>query len=37
MTTKTLTKEIEEMKERIRIIALKNLKAENLMNLASAF
>ena len=38
MTSKTLTqKEIEEAKERIRIIALKNLKAENLMNLASAF
>ena len=38
MTSKTLTpKEIEEMKERIREIALKNLKAENLMNLASSF
>ena len=30
-------KEIEEAKERIRKIALKNLKAGNLMNLASAF
>ena len=30
-------KEIEEAKERIRKIALKNLKAENLMNLASTF
>ena len=29
--------EIEEAKERIRKIALKNLKAGNLMNLASAF
>src|SRR3989338_10789693 len=30
-------KEIEEAKERIRTIALKNLKAGDLMNLASAF
>ena len=30
-------KEIDEAKERIRKIALKNLKAGNLMNLASAF
>src|SRR3989344_7756025 len=38
MTNKTTTpKESEEAKERIRKIALKNLKAGNLMNLASAF
>jgi len=38
MTNKQPTqKEIEEAKERIRKIALKNLKAGNLMNLASAF
>src|SRR3989344_2156699 len=38
MTNKTPTqKEIDEAKERIRKIALKNLKAGNLMNLASAF
>src|SRR3989344_4229615 len=34
---KPTQKEIEEAKERIRKIALKNLKAGNLMNLASAF
>lgn len=38
MTSQKLTpQEVEEAKERIRKIALKNLKAENLMNLASTF
>ncbi|MEK6845026.1 MAG: hypothetical protein AABX44_02100 [Nanoarchaeota archaeon] len=37
MKNEPTQKEIEEAKERIRTIALKNLKAENLMNLASAF
>ncbi|KHO55061.1 MAG: hypothetical protein QT10_C0007G0047 [archaeon GW2011_AR19] len=37
MTNQPTPQEIEEAKERIRKIALKNLKAGNLMNLASAF
>ena len=37
MTSQPTQKEIEEAKERIRELALKNLKAENLMNLASSF
>ena len=37
MTNQPTLEEIKEAKERIRKIALKNLKAENLMNLAGAF